>query len=78
MNRVAVCGVGVRQREGGAEESAKACWTVEVDLWLCVGGPIQCEEFVRDTERYLRECHAKKSLLDEGSQGCCVKEWVGP
>ena len=39
VNRVALCSFGARQREGGAEECAKACWAVQIDSWLCVVGP---------------------------------------
>jgi hypothetical protein len=36
VNRVAVCSFGARQREGGAEEGAKARWAVQIDPRLCV------------------------------------------
>ena len=38
VNRVAVCRFGARQREGGAEEGAKARWAVQIDPRLCVVG----------------------------------------
>ena len=36
VNRVAVCSFGARQREGSAEEGAKARWAVQIDPRLCV------------------------------------------
>ena len=38
VNRVAVCSFGARQREGAAEEGAKARWAVQIDPRLCIVG----------------------------------------
>ena len=38
VDRVALCTFGARQREGRAEEGAKARWAVQIDPWLCVVG----------------------------------------
>ena len=78
VNRVAVCSFGARQREVGAEEGAKARWAVQIDPRLCIVASSVRRVIHIHTERYLRRCHAKRSLLDEGSQGCCAKEWEGP
>ena len=43
VDRVAVCGFGAHQREGGAEEGAEARWAVQIDprLWVVCSSVLQ-------------------------------------